>query len=353
MEKYESRTVVTEEGKILFFGLQHFLEDIAKGDCCFICGANQNTKEFNNEHVIPDWILKRINLHDETITLPNGTKFKYGQYKIPCCKDCNSELGKVYENPISELLNKPYSEIIDTIKKNRDIILLLFRWMSLIFFKTHLKDKALLIERDKRKNTGYIADGYYWEDFHHIHCIARSHYTGATIDTNVYGSTFILPALVVDDLGGYDYVDSVNGKTVMLQLGKLSIIAVLNDSCAGLSIFNSQIQKITGPLSPFQLREIVAHLSFINLNLKERPVYSSSISFDGKYKIIAKIPDTLSLLNEKDRFITPGEFLRYYVQEMISDDIEDKERYLSEIEEGRRNYLFNEQGEFINHSKIE
>ena len=353
MNKYNSKTVISREGKVLFFGLQDFLDRIAKGDCCFICGTDQSSKEFNNEHVIPNWILKKFNLYDATITLPNGTKLNYGQYKIPCCKDCNSELGKVYENPISELLSHPYDKVSNTIMKDHDIAHLLFKWMSLIFLKVHLKDKNLLIERDMRKNAGYIADRYYWEDIHHIHCVARSHYTGAVIDTNVYGSVFILPALVVEGWGGYDYVDSVHGKAVMLRLGELCIIVVLNDSCAGLSIVKDQIQKITGPLSPFQIREIVAHLNFINLSLKERPIYSSSFSCDGKYKIIAEIPDTLFLLDEEERVVTYGEFLRSYVQEMISDEIKDKEKYLIEIEEGRRSYLFNEKGEFINHSEVE
>jgi hypothetical protein len=84
----ENKTVITDDGKILLFGLQDFLDNIAKGDCCFICGANPGSKQFNDEHVIPDWILRKFNLHSKFINLPNGTRFNYGQYKVPCCEYC-------------------------------------------------------------------------------------------------------------------------------------------------------------------------------------------------------------------------------------------------------------------------
>jgi hypothetical protein len=344
-----SKTLIDTNGKIVFFGLQHFLKDVAKGDCCFICGASPKDKNFNDEHIIPDWILRRFNLYDEYITLPNGTKFKYGRYTVPCCQDCNTELGETYEKPISSLLGKSYKEVVAEIQKDPSISKLIFRWLSLIFLKTHLKDKSLLAERDKRINKGFLADLYYWEDMHHIHCITRSHHTNAPIENDVYGSTFILPAMAIDRFGGFDYIDSQTGKTVMIQIGEIALIATLNDSCAGSTIFTENLKKITGALSPFQLREIVAHLNFINLSLEERPVYKSMIN-SKEYKIKADIPETLSLLDEEERFVSIGEFLRYYVEPMIG-EIEDREKVLKEIQEGRMTSLFDESGNFINHSK--
>jgi len=350
MEPTHSKTIINKDGKIIFFGLEQFLDDIAKGECCFICGAKPDSKEFNDEHVIPNWILRKYHLHGKYITLPNGTKFAYGQYKVPCCSECNSELGDIYEKPISILLNKTYNEIVADIKQNPRIMKLLSKWLSLIFIKTHLKDKSLLVERNRRINKGFLADNYYWEDMHHIHCIARSHYTGAQIDNSVYGTLFILPSLIIGDLGRFDYVDSHLGKVIMLQLGKFSIISVLNDSCAGLTFFRDRIEKINAPLSQFQLREIVAHLSFINLNLKERPVFYSDIKHTGKYQIKANVPEVIFLKKEEDRIVSPGEFLRYYVEDMIG-DIENKEQILSEIENNKRNYLFDEKGEFIKNNE--
>lgn len=350
MTSNTSKTLIDKNGKIIFFALKHFIKDIVQGDCCFICGASPKDKEFNDEHIISDWILRKFNLHKEYITLPNGTKLKYDKYKVPCCKKCNSDLGEIYEKPISKLLNKSYQDLVSEIQKDPEISKLIFRWLSLIFIKTHLKDKTLLAERDTRIDNGFLGDNYFWEDMHHIHCIARSHYTNAEIENNVYGSVLILPTMAIDRFGGFDFIDSHSGKTIMLQLGEIAIITTLDDSCAGATIFENNLMKITGALSPFQLREIVAHLNFINLSLKEKPEYRSFIKGNGEYKIQANVPEYLRFLDEKDRFVSIGEFLRYYIEPIIG-EIDDREKVLNEIKAGKRTYLFDETGKFIDYSK--
>jgi hypothetical protein len=342
-----SKTITNEKGEIIFFGLQHFLDDIAKGNCCFICGAQPGSKEFNDEHIIPNWILRKYNLHKKYITLPNGTKYKYGQYTVPCCKECNSELGKTYEVPISELLNKSYTEILEDINKDPKIVQFLFKWLTLIYFKTHLKDKTLLTERDTRIDAGFLSDKYYWEEMHHIHCVSRSHYTNAKIDYNVFGTIFIVPALVIENADGFDFMDNEVSKTIMLQLGEFCIISVLNDSCAGFTLYNNNFSSIGGPLSPFQIRDVFAHLSFINLNLKERPIYFSRFSSSlNEYQIKATIPEFVELLEEEERIISSGQLLRQFVEPMMG-EVENKEQILKEIEENKRNYLFDNEGNFI------
>jgi hypothetical protein len=47
---------------------ERFIEDICLGDCCFICGAKPDEKPFNNEHILPDWVLRRYDLFARTIT---------------------------------------------------------------------------------------------------------------------------------------------------------------------------------------------------------------------------------------------------------------------------------------------
>ena len=136
----------------------------------------------------------------------------------------------------------------------------------------------------------------------------------------------------------------------MLQLGEFCIITVLNDSCAGLSVISDQVNQITGALSPLQVREIVSHLNFVNMNLKERSIFKSKISYKGEYEIIAERPKTWFLLDEKDRVCTPGQFLRFYAERLIG-EIDNRELILKEIEEGKRSYMFNEKGEFNDYSK--
>jgi hypothetical protein len=351
MIKDGSFSIYNSKGKIIYFGLNDFIEKIANGDCCFICGAEPSDKPFNNEHIIPNWILKKFNLHSKEIRLPNNTFISYSRYKVPCCMDCNIELGEFYEKPISALLNNSYDKIIKTLKENNQLQLLLFKWLCLLYLKTHLKDKYLRWERDDRKDFFPISSIYYWEDMHHIHCIARSHFTNAIIDSKVYGTIIILPSKCFENYDNFDYGDSLFGKGVLLQLGAFSIIAILNDSCAGLSLYNDQIKKISGPLNPFQLREIFSNLNYININLKTRPSFQSNFLDNGEYIISVDLPEFAELVDEEQELVSVGQLLKHYVEPMIKN--ENKELILKEIEEGRRAYLFDENGNFLDNDNNE
>ena len=46
-----------------------FIREIGEGNCCFICGANPGSKAFNDDRVIPDWVLAKHGLHSNRITL--------------------------------------------------------------------------------------------------------------------------------------------------------------------------------------------------------------------------------------------------------------------------------------------
>ncbi|GAA4327263.1 hypothetical protein GCM10023115_24860 [Pontixanthobacter gangjinensis] len=343
----ENHSILNSKGEIVFFNLDQFKKDIIEGKCCFICGAKPGSKKFNNEHVIPNWILKRFNLHSEKINLTNGTKIKYGHYKVPCCQECNTELGKTYEIPISKLLDKNYNEVIEELNRDKEKIKLLYLWLCLIYFKTYLKDNYLRADQKLGENSPNIGDEHYWEDMHHIHCMARSHYTNAIIHPDVFGTILIYPSISDQN---YDYVDSHLGKTVMLELDDFCIIVNLNDACAGKSVFYDQLIKIKGPLNKPQNREIISNLNFINLSLKQRPIFKSLIDNKGDYHIIVELPEKWYLLKEEERLVSsPGQFLRRYV-EPIMGEFDGKKQILQDLENNRRSYLFNEKGEFTDYS---
>jgi hypothetical protein len=97
---------------------------------------------------------------------------------------------------------------------------------------------------------------------------------------------------------------------------------------------------------------------YINMSLKNRPTYYSTFRGNNEYHIIAKVPDTVELIDEKDRLISHGELLYYLVKDMLEysvkdmpEPVENLEAILNEIKEGKRRYLFNDKDEFIDHSK--
>jgi len=341
-------TIINSEGKTIFFSYEDFIKKIVDGNCCFICGAEALSKEFNDEHIIPNWVLTKFALHKKTITLPNGTKFNYGQYKIPCCKECNSKLGETFETPVSELLKKNYEDIVQEVLADKLKMRLLFRWISLIFFKTHLKDKALEMNRDKRFDEGKIGDQHYWEDMHHIHCLIRSSFTGAEIDSTVYGTIIILPVTGFEPDNLFDYVDTPFGRVVMIRMGSFCMIAVVDDGGAAAVILNKQISSIRGAVNIFQIREIISHLNAINLNLNERPVFKSLIrgKGDGEYIIFAEVPPVWKLEDESSTWNDASYLLHHYASALMEHN-DYNSKILEEIKNGRYSFLFNDQGEFL------
>jgi hypothetical protein len=334
-------------GRTVYFGLQDFKERIVYGKHCFICGASPEERQFNDEHVIPNWVLKRFQLHSEQINITDDQSVKYGRYVIPCCKECNEDLGRAIEDPVSELLNKSYNEIAAALKNDNALFHLLFQWMSLLFFKTHFKDTFYRKELDKRINSGQIGDLHDWGAIHHIHCMCRIHYTQALVDSDVFGSLLILPVLSIPGLE-FDYTDHMAGKSAMVVLDHVCILAVLDDSGVVTNMFRHFLELIDGPLTQFQLKELFVRMVYGNVHLEPRPIFSSTINADGRYSINVVRPKECRLA--KEEIFSAGELLHYYANKFLKDNTPDRDRILVEIKEGKRAYILNEKGEFIQHS---
>lgn len=214
----------------------------------------------------------------------------------------------------------------------------------------HLKDTEFNWNLDPRKGSEKIGDSYDWYEMHHIHCMVRKYFTKAIADINTIGSIVIVPAIQHESIEPFDFTDNKDSKTIMMRLDEFCIICVLNDSCGVYSLILDDLFKIKGALTPFQLRELFTHMVYINLHLKERPTYYSQFLQKGEYHIKAKIPETAELIAEDERVITHGELLFHYCKDLIG-DIENKQEILNEIKSGKRRYLFNDKGEFLDYSK--
>lgn len=224
-------TIRDASGKALMFGIEGFVKDICLGGHCFICGASPEPGAFNNEHIIPQWILDFTNQRGGKIRLPNQTLFHniYGGYTIPCCVACNAGLSDTFENVLAPLFKAGYKALRQHLVASGSAVI--FRWLALMFLKTRLRDARLVWERDRRKKIdATIGDLYDWEALHHVHCIARSHYTGIEFDTKHIGSMLIMPADAEADPSLFDYAANYFGRTVMIRVGEIVCFAVLNDA---------------------------------------------------------------------------------------------------------------------------
>jgi hypothetical protein len=296
VDQLPDKTIIDEDGNFIFLGQEAFLEKVVRASQCFVCA--KDIREHADEHVIPDWILRRCKLHDKLITLPNGTNFKYGAYKVPCCKSCNSFLGRHYEVPISEAFAKGPHAVADLANTKPA---LLFGWLNLLVFKTHLKDLSLRAERDLRVESGKIGDIYDWLSFHHMHAVVRAPMFGTRIDRNVIGSICLLNVREHELGDPFDYRDHYPSDTVFVRVGQTALISVLNDSGAVPGMLEDRIVLDDLP-NLIQCAEILSEYQAANLHLNNRPQYRTQ--FDparGVFEIKAELPSSKNIAEYNPR----------------------------------------------------
>lgn len=337
--------ILTEDGsyldldqRIIFFSKERYINQIINTDNCFICGSSEQEKKFNDEHIIPKWILKRYELYNSAITLYNNTTIKYNKYVVKCCAECNTAMGKIFEENLSKLFENNYENFVKEISNKPALKQKIFIWIALIYFKMHYKDTKLTSFKDTRKSDEKLGDNYDWIEFHHIHCLIRSFYTNAIIEDKVFGSIMILKADLKGRVDNFDLIDNAEAKTIAIQLGEIIILAVLNDSKATNSIFLNDFEKLNlSVCSDYQLRELFSHYSYINNALKFRPQYFSKFE-NNNYKIYVKMPERLELLRSEEVPVSQGMIFRHLIERLV-EDIPNKEEYLKEIENNERTYL--------------
>lgn len=287
-------------GRIVCFSLERFVDQICINGHCFLCGAAPDSVPFNEEHVIPDWVLRRFGLHGQTIELPNGTPFKYSAYVLPCCATCNARLGACVEVPIRTIIHGGYSAVVDELRANGPWRF--FRWLALLFLKTHLKDRLLRIDRDQRLHGIPISSLYDWTTLHQVHNIVSSIGTACVYEPEAMGSTFVLRVSRDAKYGRFDFVDLYQARALLVRMDEICIVSVLDDACAGFSVLHDKAARITAPLHPVQQREWLAQVAFANTLLKHRPVFTSRIDA-GTLVLGAELPAELAF-----REFKPGEF---------------------------------------------
>jgi len=276
-------------GQTIYFSFSRFKSEICQKGHCFVCGAAPN-KSFNDEHVFPNWILKLCSMHNETLTLPNSVRVKYGTYKIPCCQDCNSRLGRIYETPISKAVCGGYDSLISFIQEGG--CQLVAGWLALIFLKIHLRDFQNRITLDERKDLGMIGDEYELSELHHIHAIARAATAGVEIDDQVYGTLVVLQVDPSAKKVAFDYCDNLIGRSLLIQIHDVALIYVLDDCGATGGMLSEQLKSLPHPISQIQLREVYARHLAANIHIKESPTFRTEfVGQDGRPRITVDLPE--------------------------------------------------------------
>ncbi|WP_282029932.1 hypothetical protein [Paracoccus marcusii] len=272
-ENIINSTIIGNGGKIIHYRVDKFIIDICKGNCCFICGAKDSDKIFNNEHVWPNWLLRKFNLHKENIYLGNETNFKYSKYTTFCCAECNSRMGDEIETPVKEILSLPAKKIKSALEDSSKR-LLIYQWFGLIFFKVHLINKLFRMDRDKRiVDSKQIADHYDWSTLHKLHAVIRSFYTGVHVDDSAIGSLFAVESQNFFPADSFDHMESYLTKSMFVRMNDISFFVAFDDAKRSMKAIRGITNKIDHPLNRFQVWEVFAELTDVVYRTIENPIF--------------------------------------------------------------------------------
>lgn len=340
-KKNDEGVILDERDNPIFIPIDVF-KNLCASKGCFICGAAPAEREFNNEHVIPRWILKEHNLFDASLTLPNGQNVKYSTYKLRCCKTCNTRLAENFETPVSKILRQH--------NKGKDLNyedkFLIYRWMALLVLKTHLMDRFNPNQLNQLTETGKIADSYDWSLFHHIHALARSKLNDVLCDAFSFGTFFFLPFRDISAKDSFDYADLLQGRCVMLRLNDTCYFAALDDGGHCGKHLRHIFERIDGPINTLQARELLTDPAFVRAHLSEEPSFSTITHLEQKKSaIVGRNPDEDVNLIDLD-FSVRAKILEFCISGII-------DNYTVTTVEGAVvndtnfvSYLFDENGNF-------
>jgi hypothetical protein len=181
--------------------------------------------------------------------------------------------------------------------------------------------------------------------------VVRCFYTGCFVEVEAIGSFLGIPVKAQASQDRFDFFDLYLAQTMLLRLDDTAMLTVFNDSGGAMNYFWQKLEKITGPVSELQLREIMVELAYLNLHLKERPTFHTEFDLvNEKCRIIGKRPN-LDLV-DMDRQVR-GKMLHRAVSHALPHirvPGRTEEEILEAIKAGNFTFLFNDDGEFIKES---
>ena len=338
-------SLIDGRGRLRHFSRHAFEKLAANRGRCFICGADRSLVDFNDEHVIPDWLLRRFDLHSRRVTLPNSAQQLYGRYKLRCCTPCNTLLGSTIEKRVSKLFTDDAESSVDNLK-NADPSFL-YCWLCLVFIKILLKDREFRADLDRRIPSSMIGDMYDWDGLQHIHSVARIPHSEATVDSAVIGTTYIF-----EMYGGqekFDFCTISDYSTLMIRIGSLGIAAVLNDGGCVSAAVHDYLSHISGPLSSIQLREVAAHLAYGNKRLVSRPWFWTELAHEKTVTIRSGAPSQLEF---RDVDLSElGELIAFSCAPLMrNSQMPNLDEAIEYIKLGKAQFLYRADGSFISNS---
>lgn len=256
------------------------------GKNCFLCGCYPDGVEFNNEHVIPDWLLRYTGISNMSIKLPNGRLLRYSSYKVRSCEQCNSFLSENVEEPISQAIKSGFDAFIEFFNGNRKLV---FQWLCLVYYKVHFRDFSLRYNVDRRERDTPIGALYAWPNFHHIFCVARSVIFDAEFSRGIVGTIKIFQLNDWERHGNYDYRDHWITDTILIRIKDICIYVSFTDAEAVRHMTQDKFARIPKRLNHIQAIEVYGDFISAKMHFNQQHDFHSFYDPDADFlQIVAE-----------------------------------------------------------------
>lgn len=194
---------------------------------CFFCAKRiQSKKDRSREHIVPDFLLHKMDIKRETII--GDSKREYAKVKVPAHKDCNSGFAGAYENMIKSYLEDPDGLFDELTTADGSILLdygpddsaasIISTWLSKIYYGLFYHDLITSVNPEWRDR---CADVVASENFE---MVRRSYQQG-------HG--FCLPSTLYafrsSCAPSFDLKTTVVPKAILIKVHSLVLILAIED----------------------------------------------------------------------------------------------------------------------------
>lgn len=263
-------SIIFEDGTVFHWSPSRLNRLVSTDNTCFLCGRDRSTTDFDEEHVLPQWILRDFNLKNEKVALPNNQLVPYYKYKIPCCERCNKWFGRNLETPMKNIVarasDNPKERILGA---NTELV---YSWLANLQFKLSLKDFHWLWSKNPSLHEGSIAlaAGTDVNNLITAHMFLRTFPFDIRVNPNAIGNLTKLTAAPSEIK--FNFKNSTDDQNIFIKFGRIALFATFGDCNHSSSEMDPYFNK--GEYSDLQLIEIFCRQSTFQHCLLSRPNFS-------------------------------------------------------------------------------
>lgn len=186
---------------------------------CIFSNEETNTQE----HVIPRWLQKRMNLSEEKLFIPNGTNIRYKHLVIPAQKTHNEKFGEI-ENRISKGIFK-INEV--------------YLWALKIHIGLLYKDSNLKFDITKANSKNILNIGDFFSEVTLFQYLYKIWLNKGSTNPEPFGSVFIFDSLTPDNF--FDFVHCFVTSSIGIDIGSKFIFVSFWDRAR---LLNSNVEAL-------------------------------------------------------------------------------------------------------------